>query len=234
MTAITLKRDGTPVGEKQFAWSYSKLKNYEICPLRYFETDVKKLHVEKTEHLDWGDRVHKTAAAHLSKGEPLPDDVLAILAPWMVRIKNTPGELLVEKKFALTKDLRPTTYFGNDVWYRGVVDTGKIYEDVGLAIDWKTGKITKDSVQLALMAQCMFSHYPQLQKIRTEFIWLAEDATTREDFSRTDLANLWPGLRNRVNTLENSSNSNLWPMKPNKLCGSYCRVETCFHHGKKY
>lgn len=233
MVAITTKRDGSSL-DKPFSWSFSKLKNYEICPLRYYETDVKKTYVEKSEQLDWGDRVHKGAAAHLSNGEPLHPDLLPVLAPWIARIKRTPGERSVERKFALTEDLQPTTYFGAGVWYRGVTDVLNVWDDVALAIDWKTGRITKDSVQLALMAQCVFSHYPQVQKIRTEFIWLQEDATTREDFTRTSLSSLWPGLRNRVSILQNSSNSNSWPTKPNKFCGQYCRVETCFHHGKKY
>lgn len=232
MTAVTTYLDGSPV--KSFSWSWSKLKNYEICPLRYFETDVQKTYVDKSENLDWGDRVHKTAAAHLSKGEPLPADVLPTLAPWIAKIKKASGERLVEKKFALTEDLQPTTYFASNVWYRGIVDVGILFEDVARAWDWKTGKITKDSVQLALMAQCMFSHYPQLQKIRTEFIWLQDNAVTTEDFTRESLSLIWPALRNRVSILQNSSNMNSWPMKPNKLCGQYCRVEKCFHHGKKY
>src|SRR6188474_3947910 len=111
MTAVTLHRDGTPV-DKRFAWSWSRLKNYEICPLRYYETDVKKTYVDKSENLDWGDRVHKTAAAHLRDGEPLPDDVIQTLAPWVAKIKKQSGERIVEKKFALTEDLQPTTYFG--------------------------------------------------------------------------------------------------------------------------
>jgi hypothetical protein len=56
----------------------------------------------------------------------------------------------------------------------------KIAGPVALIVDWKTGKVLENSEQLALMAQCVFAHFPQVMKVRSEFVWLQFDATTRE------------------------------------------------------
>lgn len=237
MTAVTQQRDGSPlqVAKKPFTWSYSKLKNYEICPKRHEETDLKQsTKPEKSEALDWGDEVHKAAAAHLGKGVPLTQNTLDTLEPWTERIKKTPGEILVERRYALTRELSPCGYFDKGVWYRGVADVLKLYEDVGLAVDWKTGKILPDSVQLALMAACVFAHHPEIKKLRTEFIWLQYDASTRDDFTRESMPQVWANLFPRVTPLENSYNSGIYEPKPNRLCAGYCQVESCVHHGKRY
>jgi len=236
MTAVTLHRDGRALTEcKPFTWSYSKLKNYETCPMRHQELDLKQAwKQDDTTALDWGDRVHKCAAAYLGKGEELPGDVLDMLEPWTDRIKGTPGTILVERKYALKRDLSPCGYFDKGVWFRGVADVLKLADDVALAVDWKTGKIQADSVQLALMAACVFAHHPEVMKMRTEFIWLQHDATTREDFARTDLPKIWSELFPRVDRLESSYNSGTYEPKPNKLCAAYCPVATCIHYGKRY
>lgn len=235
MTAVTLRSDGTPLDNKKpFAWSYSKIKNYEICPLRYLETDVKKsVPEEESDILIWGNRLHKIAAEYFTKGTPIPDDA-KVLWPWINKIKTAPGVISVERKYALTRELSPCGYFDRDCWYRGVCDLLKLYDDVALAVDWKAGKILPDSVQLSLMAACIFAHHPEVNVIRTEFIWLGYDATTQEIFTRQNMPRVWSNIFPRVVPLENSYNTSTYLPKPGKMCASYCQVKSCIHHGKRY
>jgi hypothetical protein len=102
---------------------------------------------------------------------------------------------------------------------------------VAVVLDWKTGKILEDGIQLALMAQCVFAHHPDIQKIRTEFVWLKEDATTRADFTREDMVKVWAGLMPRVQTLEDAHKSAHFPPKPGYLCRKWCPVDACPNHG---
>jgi len=52
-----------PAGPKPFAWSYSKLKNFEVCPKRHYNVDViKSFKEEEGEALVWGNMVHKALA----------------------------------------------------------------------------------------------------------------------------------------------------------------------------
>ena len=40
---------------KPFAWSYSRLKNFEVCPKRHFHVDIAKdFREEEGESLVWG------------------------------------------------------------------------------------------------------------------------------------------------------------------------------------
>jgi len=229
-TVTTTHRSGKP-----FTWSYSRLKNFEVCPKRHWEIDIaKNVKEEEGESLIWGNRVHKAAADFLGKGTPLTTE-FAVLAPWCARLLAgvTPGSnLLVEQKLAITKEFGPTGYFDRPVWFRGVADVLLISGPVALAIDWKTGKILEDSVQLALTAQCCFAHHPEIQKIRTEFVWLKEDASSRADFAREDMPGLWRSIWHRVEALEQAFTTTTYPATPNKLCRKYCPVTSCPHHGK--
>jgi hypothetical protein len=219
---------------KPFAWSYSKLKNYETCPKRYHAIDVAKLYKEdeENEHLAYGKLVHEGLANRINlEHTPLPEPIKH-LEKWAQKVLAVPGDLiLVEQQLAITEDLTATTWFGANAWYRGIADVIKIMGPVAAAIDWKTGKILEDGVQLALVAQCVFAHHPQVQKIRTEFIWLKEDAVTRADFTRADMVSVWAGLLPRVTTLKNAHDTMEFPPKPGGLCKRFCVVESCPHKG---
>lgn len=216
---------------KKFAWSYSKLKNFESCPKRYYNVDVAKLvKEEESEQLQYGNALHKALAEAVSGKAELPKP-FAGFQKLVDKLTANPGEILVEQQLAITEELKPTEWFSKTAWYRGIADVIKIVGPVALVVDYKTGKILEDGVQLALMAQCVFAHHPEIQKIRTEFWWLKEDAETRADFTREDMVTVWGGLLPRVKMLEDAHTGANFPPKPGYLCRRYCPVESCPHHG---
>lgn len=217
---------------KPFAWSYSKLKNYETCPKRSWHIDhAKDIKEEESEQLLYGNTLHKVLAEAISGKAPLPGH-FKHLQPWVDKITASGnGTILVEQQLAITKDFGPTDWFGKDAWYRGIADVIKIVGPVAAVLDWKTGKILEDGVQLALMAACVFAHHPEIQKIRTEFIWLKEDAVTRADFSRDDMAKVWAGVLPRVQSLEDAIKGANFPPKPGYLCRKWCPITHCPHNG---
>lgn len=216
---------------KSFAWSYSKLKNYESCPKRYYNVDVAKItKEEESEQLLYGNSLHKALAEAISGKAPLPKP-FSHLQGWVDKLGKTDGTILVEQQLAITSDFAGTEWFSKTAWYRGIADVIKIVGPVAVVLDWKTGKILEDGVQLALMAQCVFAHHPDIQKIRTEFVWLKEDATTRADFTRDDMVKVWAGVMPRVQTLENAHKAANFPPKPGYLCRKWCPVDACPHHG---
>lgn len=238
MTVQTITTRGKP---KAFAWSYSKLKNFESCPKRHYNVDIAKtVKEEESEQLLYGNMLHKALAEACVGKTPLPKS-FSNMQPWVDKVAgvdngNTGTQIFVEQQLAITKDFAPTTWFGSDAWYRGIADVIKIGGDpakgqVALALDWKTGKILEDGVQLALMAACIFAHYPTVVKIRTEFIWLKEQAQTRADFTRADMVAVWAGVLPRVRLLEQANIDALFPPKPGNLCRKWCPVVSCPHHG---
>lgn len=219
---------------KSFAFSYSKLKNFETCPSRYFWIDVQKQFKEaESEALTYGNTLHKVLAERVGNGKALPQP-FTHLEPLAEKIlaNSEDATVLVEQQLAIREDLGPTEWFGKDAWYRGIADVIKIKGPVAVVIDYKTGKILEDGVQLALMAQCVFAHHPQVQKIRTEFWWIKEDATTRADFTREDMVKVWNGVLPRVEQLKYAHDTMSFPAKPGNLCRKWCVVTSCPHHGK--
>jgi hypothetical protein len=227
-----MKIEGHPQARtkgKDWSWSYSKLKNFEVCPKRMYEVDIAKTYTEVQDPdgpLAWGNRVHDALAKALGKNEPLAPEMVQY-QNWVDRVRAGPGTLMVEQKYAVTRSFAPTTYFAPDVWYRGVGDVVRVDRDLALVLDWKTGKILEDSVQLMLMAQCLFAHYPKVKYVRSEFVWLKDDCTTPELFTRQEVADQWVGLLDRVNGMERASKQMDYPPKPGRLCKSYCPVASC-------
>ncbi len=215
---------------KSFSFSYSKLKNFETCPKRHYHYEIKKdVKEEAGEALLYGNTVHDLLAKRM-EGEPLPKH-FEHLEKWAQRVLVGGGTILAEQKLAITEDFGPCEWFAKNAWYRGIADVIKINGPVALAVDWKSGKIKEDGSQLALMAACVFAHHAEVQRIRTEFVWFAEDATTRADFSRDDMVGMWKGLLPRVTLLRNAYEKQDFPPKPGGLCRRYCQVVSCPHHG---
>jgi hypothetical protein len=231
MEIKTVTSGGKP---KPFSFSYSKIKNFESCPKRHWHVDIAKdFKEEESDQLQYGNALHKALAEAIEGKKPLPKH-FQNMQEWVDRV--TSGgytQILVEQQLAITKDFGPTEWFGKDAWYRAIADVIKINGPVALALDWKTGKIKEDGTQLALMASCIFSHHPEVQKIRTEFVWLKEDgATTRADFSRNDMPKIWNGVLPRVQQYEEAVRTTTFPPKPGFLCRKWCPVTSCPHHGE--
>lgn len=219
---------------KEFSWSYSKVKNYEGCPRKHFHVDlVRDIKEEESDALTWGNRIHEAAAQRLGpRHVPLPAG-MEFLTDWITRVElgAQGGKLLVEQKYAMTRHMQPCSYFDHRTWVRGIADVLILKPPVALSLDWKSGKIVEDSVQLALVGALLFAHYPDIEKIRSTFVWLKEGAQTDVYMTREDLVSLWDGLMPRVAALEQSAISGVYPPKPSGLCKRYCPVESCEFHG---
>lgn len=217
---------------KEWSWSYSKLKNFIVCPKRMYEVDILKSFSDGGgEALLWGNEVHEALKVALKNNTPLPA-TMKQYQYWVDRVRRGAGQLLVEQKYAITRDFRPTTYFANDVWYRGIGDVVRLNGVVALVLDWKTGKILEDSVQLMLMAQCLFSHFPEITHVRSSFVWLKDDCETPELLTRQEVADQWRDLLPKVLEMETAAKTLTYPPKPGHLCKNWCPVTSCPFHGK--
>lgn len=237
---MTISNLATVGRTKEWSWSYSKLKNFDGCPKRMYEVDILRKYIEEVKPgspLDWGNRVHKALAETLANGTPLPVEMRDYQG-WIDRVTAGAGKLLVEQKYAITRAFAPTTYFAHDAWYRGIGDVVRIDEpsprgfQLAFVMDWKTGKALDDPVQLMLMAQCIFSHFPTVTHVRAEYVWLKDGSTTPDLFTREDVAKRWVTLLPRVQEMELAAKTDNYPPKPSGLCKSYCPVISCPYHGK--
>lgn len=214
------------------AWSYSKITAFEKCPRRYHEVMVLKNYTEDSEALREGNEVHKALAKALETRGQLPEP-MAAYQRWVDSVSCGPGDLFLEKQYAVAPGFKPTTWFGKDVWFRTIVDALRVDGPVAHAIDWKTGKMRNvDVVQLMLVATAVFAHFSEVKRCRTDFVWLKEDTTSTEDYARNDMVDHWAELLPRVDQFVNATVEKNFPPKPGFLCKNWCPVSTCQFHGK--
>jgi hypothetical protein len=220
---------------RPFSWSYSKLHDFEICPRRY---DLKKNYPEaRNENLSWGDAVHAAMADALRTGKPLAL-AYAQYQHWIDKVVRTPGELLVETecKWAVTRDLKATVWGSKTAWLRSVADAVKVdlsYPEAAYVVDWKTGKSQNaDELQLILIALVCFIQFPQLLRVRADFIWLTEDSKTSKVIDKHEVKDYWAEIIPRVDRLVKAIETDNFPPLPNNFCARYCPVRACEYWGK--
>lgn len=213
-------------------WSYTALTSYEQCPKRYFHTRVAK-DVTEPEHqaLLWGNQVHKALEERVRDGKPLPTGMTQ-WEPLAARIAALDGELITERQIALDKAFHPCDWFGKDVWVRGVIDVGAVQEDKVIALDWKTGKPKPDLDQLKLFAALAMAVWPQVQKVKTGYVWLTTLDLETQSFTRDDLPKIWGSFLMRLKRLDRSFRDDHWPENPSGLCKAWCPVRQCQFNGR--
>lgn len=203
-------------------WSYSSLSAFETCPRRYQLTRLTKQVVEpQTEATLHGNEVHKALELHLNGTRYLPEKYAQYL-PLADKVKQQPGQRLVEFKFGLTQGYRQTSFFAKDVWFRGVIDVGVIGPKRGVLLDWKTGKPKTDGDQLKLFAAAGFSMFPYLETLKTGYVWLAYDRLDSQTFRKEDVPAIWQEFTPRVIRMVNALEKDKFLPRPSGLCAKWC------------
>lgn len=217
----------------KLAWSYSVLNSYETCPHRHFRTRIiKDIKEPDSEHLRWGNEVHKALELRVRDGIALPDSMIK-WEPFVAKLLKRKGEALAEQQLCLNESLIATSWFGRDAWVRGIVDFTLIDGNKAIALDWKTGKIKEDHHQMMLFAALLFHHYPELDVIHTGYVWLAQgNKISSKPFERKDLPEIWREFLPRVQRLKHALENDKWERKPSGLCRAWCPVHDCPHNGK--
>jgi len=226
---------------KPFAWSYTALQDYETCPHAYAAKRVyKTVKDEMSPEGLWGNEVHKKLEQRLVHKTPLPADMP--FEKWATVIERSiePGdELKCEMQLALNREFKPTGWFAKDAWCRGIVDVMLIKENGATAYvyDWKTGKVKTDQTQLKLFVGILSRAYPDIERFITKFVWLKHNKVTPSQvegdrFLKEWVPDIWREIYPRVKRMEEAYNAEVFPMKPNGLCGKYCPVITCPHNGR--
>lgn len=226
------------------AFSYTKIKNFRSCPLRHFHYDVAKdIREPESDELRDGNELHECMHKRLRDGTPLPAPI-AEYEKWAQQFLTHSGDLvpyfLVEQKYGLRRDFSPSPgtprdpggFFDRQVWYRSIADAVKIQGNVALNWDWKTGKVKEDPLQIVLAAAVLMAHHPQLQAVRSQYVWLAYDTLgTPYDVTREELPGLWASIMPEIEAIQHAHDIMTFPPKKNGLCRDWCAVETCQFHG---
>ena len=218
---------------KATPWSYSSLSSYETCPKRFYLTRISKQVSEpQTQATLHGNEVHGALEKYVGGKADLAPKYDSY-RPIADKLKAAPGQKLLEYKFGLTKTLQPTTFFGKDVWVRGVLDVCIVKEDSAVVLDYKTGKRKIDMDQLKLFAGSALALWPYVKQVKTGYIWLQTDQMDTEVFKPEDKVTIFQDFAARVHRMETSEKNDDWPAQPSGLCRAWCPVgkSLCEHCG---
>ncbi len=218
-------------------WSYSSLTSYENCPFKYQQERIPEA-VEKVVGVEAAEGIKKHSAVELYlKGEQSLEDKKLQKQVDNVLASYNPIYLKYEHKLAIYKDRQPCEWDDPDCYHRGILDV--MYVDPNspnaAIIDWKTGKVNLYSEQLKSNSICVMSHYPHINTVHTEYVWLKFDKTTPAKNFRDFSSKVWDKFVTRVDRLEAAYRNNDWPKRPSGLCKKHCSVVKCefnggFHH----
>jgi hypothetical protein len=235
--AVRKNGNGVPtVNGKPFAWSYSTLSAYELCPKKFYHEKIAKDFIQPASTASsYGTDSHKAFELRMAKGrKPLPLD-LTHHEQYLARIEKAAtgigAEILTEQRIALNENLEPTGFFDADVWVRGVIDLTVVSGPVASVFDWKFGKMKADFEQLSLMAVMMFHMLPELEKVSGAYYWAKDKQFMSCKYTRNQVPEIWDIFLPRVqNMMQAIANSDM-PARDNFLCRNYCPVKTCPRNG---
>jgi hypothetical protein len=201
--------------------SYSAIKLYENCPLRYYRQRVIKDVVDEGgEASIYGARVHELLEKRLAENAELPQEV-ARYEPLCKSVEDmceSGGELHVEKELVLTEELKATGWWEPDAWLRSKLDILVLLGDNAIVMDWKTGKRRADSFQMEMFAAQVFKHYPEVKSVKTSLIWLKTMELDTSNYKREVANDLWVGIMGRIRRIHESLEYENWPARPSGLC----------------
>lgn len=215
----------------KLAHSYSALKLYENCPLRYYRQRIAKDVVDKGGPASIaGERIHKQLEDRLLTGAELPEETRDFEK--LCRKLDKYAEkwnLYPEQELALNQNLKPTGWWDQDAWFRGKIDVLMVNQNgtKAVVLDWKTGKRRPDLFQMEIFAALVFEHYKSVQFVETSLVWLKEGTTDRLSVTRKERGHIWQEILKKVKRIEKSVEHETWPAKPSGLC-PYCPARsTC-------
>jgi hypothetical protein len=187
----------------------------------------------RTDHNDWGDRVHLAFETFFdTDGKDLPGE-LSIHRKYLETLHAKDGIFWTEQKAAFDKQARPCSWEApkGDIWGRFKVDYVKVNmrADVPIADirDWKTGKQKNDFTQLIIYALHTFAQHPGLRLCDVRFYWTQTQTETRKIYGVEEVPQLWEFLIPKLIRWRDAFRNEEWFPRKSGLCKGFCPVTTC-------
>lgn len=221
------------------SWSYSSITMFDQCPKKYYHLRVAKdISEPPSEAMLYGTRVHLAAEKYIRDGEPIPKKY-AYMQPFLTTLNKIEGDKYCEIKMGIKRvdgELVPCDFDDKEVWYRGIADLLIVNEDKGEArvVDYKTGKSSRyaDTKQLALMAACVFLHFPKVSTVKSGLLFVVCRDFIKADYEKDSGFNVFDQLKETIVSRETAYESGVFNPKKNFTCKAWCPVLICPHNGR--
>lgn len=174
------------------AWSYSRYRDYEQCPLRAKFKHVDKLKEPGSAAMDRGTDIHKMAEDYASgRLKKLPTELEKFKSEFIALKKQTPT---CEQEWAFDNGWRRCDWFAREAWLRVKMDVAVEFKksNSAMVIDHKTGKFRPGtySEQLELYGLAALIIFPDAEDVSCHLWFLDSGDEEKIDFVRADLPEL--------------------------------------------
>jgi hypothetical protein len=209
------------------ALSYSRLSTFESCPRKFEHLYVLKNVVDAgSDATVYGTRVHEALELYGRDGTPLTPET-AKYKGLVDSILSQPGDKHFEYQMALLEDKKPCDWFDKKVWLRGIADVLIVNGKTATVVDWKTGKVKDNPTQLKMFACMVMEHFPEVEVVKSAFVWLQYYDVTMTKFERYWLPQMWSGLTPRMDAVQDANNLGVFATRPSGLCPWCAAKDIC-------
>lgn len=198
--------------------SFSRLSTFESCEQKFDYLYISKsVKDSDNEYTIYGTRVHEALEKYGREGTEPPAES-APFKSLVDKIVAVPGTHYFEHQMSVDRNSVPCGWFDPLVWIRGIADVLVIEGTRAFCLDWKTGKPKDNPTQLQLFAALIFIHFPEVQEVRTSFIWLNHGQTTDMRFTRAMFPHIWSALTTRFKRVQETIDAGVYKARPSGLC----------------
>jgi len=215
------------------AWSFSRLKDFEQCPLKAYKKYVEKApqdHMDMTA-ADRGTRVHSDCENFVASDGSLTKEMGKFRGYFTtLREEYDAGDVVVEQNWGFDVDWQVTDWFAKNIWCRMKLDNFRIIARndnadpiAGVPTDYKTGKKYGNEVthgqQGQIYAVGSFLRYPTLETVDVELVYLDQGQVTKRTYTREKAMKFLPTWTARGLKMTGATD---YPPKPNKMTCMWC------------
>jgi predicted RecB family nuclease len=214
--------------------SFSRMSTFEQCGRRFeyqYVRDDIRLPNDQHDSAIYGSRVHEKLEKYcrvyqapalfdalLALEEPGYFDEIKQWLPMVDRMLHRRGDKHFELETAVRRDRTACAFDAPDAWVRGILDVLIKDGTTAYVFDWKTGKIRESSLQLIMFAMLTFALYPQVNEVRTAYVWLHHNDVSTSIYHRSKLEHLWNSVTPRLDRVVQAAELGVFTAAPGPLC----------------
>ena len=205
------------------SWSYSKLIDFEQCPLRVKMKHVDRVPEVKAPAAERGTMIHQLAEDYVSgKLKKLPPELAKFSNEFESLLREFKAKhVSLEGEWGFNKDWLPTNY--KTAWLRMKGDAILFAGNRAIVIDYKTGQSygneIKHGEQIQLYAIAVFIREPQIDTITVELWYLDKDELTQKTYTRAQALRYIQPFDQRAHALTSAT---AFPANPNIFSCRWC------------
>jgi len=215
------------------ALSYSRLSQYELCPLKFKHQYITKTYPDDSDNYFFkkGQRKHEQLENRilcLLNPNKVPlnyDEDVEACFPLIDNIIAQFPHIKTEMKITISKKFKSIDWFSKTAMYRAILDLLAIRDSEALILDWKTGKFrdydNSPTGQLNLSSLLLFTIRPEIDIINNTYIFIDSKQKILKTFTRDQYEDLKAPF---IESFKKVNEDTKFEPKVNEYC-KYCLLE---------